>query len=81
MYPTATLVYFQLKYCERCACLWLRPDAYAAPYCPGCERIMDALPVRTPQASRQIVRPTRAPAALPLPAEAGFAQPGSVGGL
>jgi hypothetical protein len=80
MHPLATLVHFQLKYCERCGGLWLRPDGTASPYCPRCEHIMAALPVRTRRPSRKLVPANRAPAALaPLPAGDGLARPGSVG--
>ena len=66
MHPFATLVYFQLKYCERCGGLWVRPDGTATPYCPACERIMAALPLRTRRPDRKIVPATRAPGALAL---------------
>ena len=80
MYLLATLVYFQLKYCERCAGLWLRPDGTSSPYCPNCEHIMAALPARTPRPSRKVVPATRAPAAtVLLSTAADVAQPGSVG--
>lgn len=64
MHPLATLVYFQLKYCERCGGLWLRPDGTATPYCPACEHFMAALPVRTRRPDRKLAPATRAPAAL-----------------
>ena len=70
MHPLATLVYFQLKYCERCGSLWMRPDGTATPYCPRCERIMAALPLRTPRPDRKIVPATCASAALALPSTA-----------
>lgn len=66
MQPLATLVYFQLKYCERCGSLWLRPDGTASPYCPNCEHIMAALPARTRRPNRKIDPATRAPAATAL---------------
>ena len=79
MHPLATLVYFQLKYCERCGGLWLRPDGNASPYCSNCERIMAALPVRTRRPNRKIDPATRASAATALlSAAADFAQPVSV---
>ena len=82
MHPLATIVYFQLKYCERCAALWLRPDGSASSYCPSCERILAALPVQPRRPSRKIVPATRVPAVpARLPAGADFAQPGSVGVL
>jgi hypothetical protein len=64
MHPLATLVYLQLKYCERCGGLWLRPDGTATAYCPNCERLMAALPLRSARPNRKIVPATRAPAAL-----------------
>ncbi|MGB9106971.1 MAG: hypothetical protein WCC59_19605 [Terriglobales bacterium] len=66
MHPLATLVYFQLKYCERCGGLWLRPDGAATPFCPNCERIMAALPLRARRPNRKIVPATCVPAALAL---------------
>jgi ribosomal protein S27AE len=67
MHPLATLVYFQLKYCERCGGLWLRPAGTATPYCPRCEHFMAALPLRTRRPKRKMVPATRVPAALALP--------------
>ena len=52
MHPLATLVYLQLKYCERCGGLWLRPDGTATAYCPNCERLMAALPLRSARPNR-----------------------------
>jgi len=79
MHPLATLVHFRLKYCERCGGLWLRQDGTATPFCPNCERIVAALPVRNRRPSRKIVPATRASAAVALRSTvADFAQPGSV---
>ena len=66
MHPLAALVYFQLKYCERCGGLWLRPDGAATPYCRNCERIMAALPVRARRAGRRNVPAPCVSAALAL---------------
>ena len=80
MHPVASLVYFQLKYCERCGGLWLRPAGTATAYCPNCEPLMAALPRRACQPGRKIVPATRAPAALaPLSTAADFAPPVSAG--
>ena len=82
MYLLATLVYFQLKYCERCAGLWLRPDGTSSPYCPNCEHILAALPTRTPRPNRKIDPATPAPAAeAPLSTAADFPQPVPLGVL
>jgi hypothetical protein len=35
---------FELKYCERCGGLWLRPMGGAQIYCVGCGRAMAELP-------------------------------------
>jgi hypothetical protein len=79
MHPLATLVYFQLKYCERCGSLWLRPDGVATPYCPACEHCVAALPVRTRRPKRKNVPATCVPAATALPSTAAdFAQSVSV---
>jgi uncharacterized Zn finger protein (UPF0148 family) len=80
MHSHATLVYLQLKYCERCGSLWLRPDRTATCFCPACERIMAALPLRTKRRPRRKVVPaTCAPAARALLSTvADCAQPVSV---
>jgi len=49
------LVFFQLKYCERCGGLWLRPDGAVSPYCPACERFMAGLPSRARLAGRKTI--------------------------
>jgi hypothetical protein len=66
MHPLATFVYLQLKYCERCGGLWLRPDGATTPYCPACEHCMAALPVRARRPDRKIVPATCVPATLAL---------------
>jgi hypothetical protein len=35
---------FELKYCERCGGLWLRPAGGGQTYCVGCARQMAELP-------------------------------------
>ena len=66
MHPLATFVYLQLKYCERCGSLWLRPDGTATPYCPRCDHFMAALPVRARRPERKNVPARCVPAALAL---------------
>ncbi len=34
------IIHFELKYCERCGGLWLRPREAAAVYCHACARQM-----------------------------------------
>lgn len=34
----------ELKYCERCGGLWLRPLRSRSVYCPGCEELMREMP-------------------------------------
>jgi hypothetical protein len=63
MYPFNALLNLQLKYCERCGSLWLRPDGAATPYCPPCEQFMAELPVRPDRHQRKPVLPAHAPAA------------------
>lgn len=41
-----TALQYELKYCERCGGLWLRPVGEAAVYCEPCALLMDALPLR-----------------------------------
>jgi uncharacterized Zn finger protein (UPF0148 family) len=55
MHPRPDLQFFQLKYCERCGGLWLRPDGAVSPYCPACERFMADLPSRTRLARRKAI--------------------------
>jgi hypothetical protein len=38
---------FELKYCERCGGLWLRPAGGGQTYCVGCARQMGELPMRS----------------------------------
>ncbi len=40
MQSVEALIYFELKYCERCGGLWLRPCGAAAIYCAPCGRQM-----------------------------------------
>ena len=47
------LVPVELKYCERCGGLWLRPKEDEAIYCPGCAPQMAELP--QPRAKRVLV--------------------------
>ena len=37
----------ELKYCERCGGLWLRPAGTGQVYCAGCEPEMAELPLAT----------------------------------
>lgn len=37
-------LHFELKYCERCGGLWLRPAGGAQIYCAACARAMAELP-------------------------------------
>jgi Zn-finger nucleic acid-binding protein len=41
---------FELKYCERCGGLWLRPAGGEQIYCVGCGRAMAEMPERTQKA-------------------------------
>ena len=34
----------ELKYCERCGALWLRPGGSARVYCPACAAFVAQLP-------------------------------------
>jgi hypothetical protein len=47
-------VRMELKYCERCGGLWLRPQGADVVYCRGCQECMAALP-------RVIERPAPGP--------------------
>ena len=82
MYLLATLVYFQLKYCERCGGLWLRPDGGRQPLLPQLRALHGrvAVATRRPPASpcqrgccaasthvAGVYRMTHRAAPLPLP--------------
>lgn len=41
---------FELKYCERCGALWVRPVDVEQVYCAACEREVDDLPPMSQQA-------------------------------
>ncbi len=65
MHPLTELIHFQLKYCERCAALWLRPQNADTPYCPVCEQFMSELPMRArPARSGAVRKPMSAMAAV-----------------
>ena len=66
MHSVAALPRLQLKYCERCGGLWLRPDGATIPYCPACEPFMAALPQRNPRHQRKPVRRAFAPAMVSM---------------
>jgi hypothetical protein len=51
-----SLPHFELKYCERCGGLWLRPDGAAALYCSHCAHFMADLPLRPPRNQRKPAR-------------------------
>jgi hypothetical protein len=36
--------YLELKYCERCGGLWLRPVGLGRVYCEACERVVAEMP-------------------------------------
>ena len=56
MHSLTTLRHLHLKYCERCAGLWLRPDGDTIPYCPACRPFMAVLPLRNLRNQRKPVR-------------------------
>jgi hypothetical protein len=66
MHPFNALLHLQLKYCERCGGLWLRPDGADTPYCPPCEQFMSELPVRPDRHQRKPVQSAYAPAAIAM---------------
>lgn len=50
---------FELKYCERCGGLWLRPAGGGQTYCAGCAQQMGELP--TPSGERETPEKKRQP--------------------
>ncbi len=46
MPAVSTCIHFELKYCERCGSLWLRPCGADVIYCPACTRKIAELPAR-----------------------------------
>ncbi|MGI9100928.1 MAG: hypothetical protein ACR2IF_00660 [Terriglobales bacterium] len=51
----AVWTHFELKYCERCGSLWLRPCGADVIYCPACTRKIAELPARDPQPSSTVI--------------------------
>ncbi len=45
MPAVSTCIHFELKYCERCGSLWLRPCGDDVIYCPACTRKIAELPL------------------------------------
>jgi len=43
----------ELKYCERCGGLWLRPKGAGGVYCAGCRAHLEAMPDPGPASSRK----------------------------
>jgi hypothetical protein len=48
-----SLVGLELKYCEQCGGLWLRPRGSDNCYCAGCARFLEDLPPRPPDNRRR----------------------------
>jgi hypothetical protein len=49
----ASALKFELKYCERCGGLWLRPAGGEQIYCAACGRAMAELPVSMHEPKRE----------------------------
>ena len=49
----------ELKYCERCGGLWLRPQGTHGVYCAGCHACLAAVPTRTETQRREKRRKAR----------------------
>jgi hypothetical protein len=43
----------ELKYCERCGALWIRPQGNSEVYCGGCRVHMAGMPRRVEERSRR----------------------------
>jgi ribosomal protein L37AE/L43A len=63
----AGFIHLELKYCERCGALWLRPTASDVVFCGTCDAVMAGLP---PKLQRR-VRPAEA-VVISRPAEGAF---------
>jgi hypothetical protein len=60
----ATEIQLDLKYCERCGGLWLRPKQTKGVYCAGCSAYLLAMPHRgeaPPRKPRRRQKVTRRP--------------------
>ncbi len=57
----------ELKYCERCGGLWLRPVGDPAPYCAACDREMAQLPAPSRSSREQAEPGTGGPSPAPAP--------------
>jgi hypothetical protein len=60
----------ELKFCERCGALWLRPAVSGLIYCAGCTRLMAEMPAarltktkRTKRTNDSALSATSAPSA------------------
>jgi hypothetical protein len=54
------VIHLELKYCERCGGLWLRPQGSLVPYCAPCATEMACLPFprkRRTRARLPVLRP------------------------
>ena len=47
--PSSQYPKLELKYCERCGGLWLRPQGGEAVYCASCAHAINELPPVTPR--------------------------------
>ena len=47
--PSSQYPKLELKYCERCGGLWLRPQGGAAVYCASCAHAINELPPVAPR--------------------------------
>ena len=47
--PSSQYPKLELKYCERCGGLWLRPQGGEAVYCASCAHAISELPPVTPR--------------------------------
>jgi hypothetical protein len=60
MERNSEVIQLELKYCERCGGLWLRPQGVALPYCAPCAAEIADLP--SPRKKRSRARlPVRSP--------------------
>lgn len=80
MDPAIALPHFELKYCERCAGLWLRPESTMTPYCPACEAFMAELPLRNLRNQRKPASRSYVPSAVSLLAARAASQQDSIVG-
>ncbi len=70
-----TFIHLDLKYCERCGGLWLRPSGTDTPYCAACLLALAEMPMPKSRGERLITSPST-PLKNPPPQSSPTCKPG-----